>query len=200
MKDKNKKHGKGTVPRRVMSAIRQMAYPTEVRIGVPDTIEREDEEVSEQDGASPAMPIREMNLRPVDRSDAMDAELLKLLHFLIEMGTTLWRLRQKMVHAGTDQPLDEMRRAYRHFEAAWDLLAQTGVEIQDHTDLPYDTGMDLNVLTFQPMPDFKCEIVVETMRPTIYYKGRMVQRGEVIVGTPENAALGKQLNDGLTDL
>jgi hypothetical protein len=184
MKGKKKKQIKATVSRRVLSAAKQFAYPPEFRIGAPNSVESVHDA---EDRPSPAPPPA-MNAPAVERSGIGSAESVERLQFLADIGTALWRLRQKMVQPGTDEPLEEMRRAYRHFEAAWDLLAQTGVEIQDHTDKPFDTGMDLAVLTFQPMPDLKREQVVETIRPTIYYNKRTIQRGEVIVGRPEGAA------------
>jgi hypothetical protein len=183
MKDKNREQTK--VSKRIVSAIRQLAYPPEFLMGAPNTLEAE--EIFGEERAVPTSAT-ETKQHSIDESNSATPELLERLNFFADMGTALWRLRQKMVQPGTDQPLEEMRRAYRHFEAAWDLLGQTGVAIQDHTDQLFDSGMDLNVLTFQPMPNLKCEIVVETMRPTIYYKERVIQRGEVIVGTPENVA------------
>jgi hypothetical protein len=107
------------------------------------------------------------------------------LRLLADVGTGLWRLRQKMVKPGTTQPLDEMRRPYRHLESVWDALTQAGAEIQDHTDKPFDPGMSLKVVSFQPTPGLGRERVIETIKPTIYFKGKAIQMGEVIVGRPE---------------
>jgi len=107
------------------------------------------------------------------------------VRLLADVGTGLWRLRQKMVKQGTTQPLDEMRRAYRHLESVWDALVQAGAEIQDHTDKPFDSGMSLKVVSFQPTPGLGRERVIETIKPTIYFKGKAIQMGEVIVGRPE---------------
>jgi hypothetical protein len=35
------------------------------------------------------------------------------------------------------------------------------------------------------VPGFECEKVIETIKPSIHYKGQMIQMGQVIVGTPE---------------
>jgi len=113
---------------------------------------------------------------------AVDAEHLKLL---ADVGTGLWRLKQKMIRPGTDQPLDEMRRAYRHLESVWDALSQAGTEIQDHTESPFDPGMAIKVIAYQPTPGLNREKVIETIKPTIYHKGKAIQMGEVIVGRPE---------------
>ncbi|MBU1927321.1 MAG: hypothetical protein KKI20_06120 [Gammaproteobacteria bacterium] len=109
------------------------------------------------------------------------------LRFLADVGTGLWRLRQKMVQTGTDRPLEEMRRAYRHLESTWDALTQAGVEIQDHTNTLFDTGMSLKVIAFQPTPGIGREKIIETIKPTIYFKKKSIQMGEVIVGTPKIA-------------
>ena len=105
--------------------------------------------------------------------------------FLAELGTGLWRLRQRMVQPGTGDPSEQLRWAYRHFEAVWDVLTQAGVEVQDHTGAPFDPGMALKVIAFQPTTGIEREMVTETIRPSMYYKGRSIQMGEVIVGTPE---------------
>lgn len=105
--------------------------------------------------------------------------------FLAELGTGLWRLRRSMVQPGSGDPSEEMRRAYRHFEAVWDVLTQAGVEVQDHTGAPFHPGMSLKVIAFQPAAGIERESVTETIRPSVYYNGASIQMGEVIVGTPE---------------
>ncbi|MHA2616630.1 MAG: hypothetical protein V2G48_07550 [bacterium JZ-2024 1] len=107
------------------------------------------------------------------------------LRFLADIGTSLWRMKQKMVKPGTNQPLEEMQRPFRHLESAWDALIQAGVEIQDHTDKPFDPGMSLKVVCYQPTPGIERERVIETIKPTVYFRGRQIQMGEVIVGRPE---------------
>lgn len=108
--------------------------------------------------------------------------------FLAELATGLWRLRQKMVKPGTDQPLDEVRKAFRHLESTWDLLVQEGVEVKDFTNAPFNSGMMLKVVSYEETPGLSHEVVVETIKPTVLYNGRPVQIGEVIVGTPAASA------------
>lgn len=114
-----------------------------------------------------------------------EAEYRRLL---TDMATNLWRLKQKMLRPGTGEPLEEMRRAYRSFEAAWDALLSAGVEVQEHTGSPFNSGLLLHVLAFQSTPGLEQETVLETIRPTVYYKQQLIQPGEVIVGTPEASA------------
>ena len=89
---------------------------------------------------------------------------------------------------GTRAALEEMRRAYRSFEAAWDTLLSAGVDVQEHTGSPFNSGLLLHVLAFQSTPGLEQETVLETIRPTVYYKQQLIQPGEVIVGTPEVSA------------
>lgn len=159
----------------VLSAIRQLRFPREFRIA-----------------ASPwSADLEHLLLRLCERFDETAREPQgpvlgkQEVGFLADIGTGLWRLRQKMVKPGTDQPLDEMRRAYRHLESVWDALVQAGAEIQDHTDKPFDPGMSLKVVSYQPMPGLGRERVIETIKPTIYFKGKAIQMGKVIVGRPE---------------
>lgn len=105
--------------------------------------------------------------------------------FLAEIGTGMWRLRQKMTQADTGKPLEEMRRAYRHFESVWDTLEKDGVKIYDHTGEDFDAGKSLKVLAYQPTVGLSRERVTETIKPTIYAGDDLLQLGEVIVGTPE---------------
>lgn len=109
------------------------------------------------------------------------------LQMLADVGTGLWRLKQKLLEPGSQRPAPEMRRAFRHLESTWDALQQSGVKIQDHTGLPFDSGLSLQVVAFQPLPAMQQEQVIETIRPTIYYQGNCIQMGQVVVGTPEQS-------------
>jgi hypothetical protein len=112
----------------------------------------------------------------------------RLGSFFAELGTSLWRARQNMVDPATKEPLAEMRRPYRHLDRAWDALATQQVEVHDLTGRRFDSGMALKVIAFQPTPDVTEETIMETIKPTVYFRNRQVQMGEVIVATPETAS------------
>ena len=158
----------------VLRSIRQWRYPKEFRIATPiwsyDLLP-----VLEQ--LSSALSTR------VTSSSTLDETTYSRM--LADVATGLWRLRLKMLQPGTDQPLKEMRGVYRSFASAWDALMEAGITIQDHTDTPFNAGLRLRVLAYQPTPGIARETVIETFRPTIYYKQQPLQVGEVIVGTPE---------------
>ena len=105
--------------------------------------------------------------------------------FWIDIASAAWKLRQKVTNPVTREPKEEMRSLVRYIDAIWESLAQVGLEIQDHTEQPFDSGQSLEVLAFQPMSGIARETVIETVKPTIYLKGVRLQRGQVIVETPQ---------------
>lgn len=106
--------------------------------------------------------------------------------FLAQLCTALWRARSKMVDA-SGQPTAEVRRAYRHVQASWDLLREYGLEVMDHTDQLYDSGQALKVLSLEKRADVAQARVLETVVPTVYLRGQSIQMGEVIVLVPKDA-------------
>jgi hypothetical protein len=164
----------------MLARLKQWKYPKEFRIPVPlwppellTTLE-ELREVLESKVTQSSPPIAQTHTPQNEQ-----------LRFLADVGTGLWRLRQRMVQPGTNRPLEEMRRAFRDLESVWDALVQAGVEIQDHTNQPYDSGLSIKVIAFQPTPGMAREKIIETIKPTIYFKGQHIQMGEVVVATPE---------------
>ena len=102
---------------------------------------------------------------------------------LAELVTALWRIRRRMA-GGTAAPGDPMRRTQRDLDAIWDRLTQAGMEVLDHTGDAYQAGKSLKVLAFQAMPEVHQRQIVETLKPTIYFRQEWLQLGEVIVGIP----------------
>ena len=103
--------------------------------------------------------------------------------FLAEVSVGAWRLKKKMTDSKSNEPLDEMSRAYRHLESVFITLEKQGVEIQDHDGQPFDPGLSIKVLAYQPTPGIEKEYVLETIKPSIYLKGDRILMGEVIVAT-----------------
>lgn len=112
-----------------------------------------------------------------------------LLGLLAKLATELFRSRKRMLKPGSSsEPLEEMRRPWRHVDAMWDLLHQAEFEVQDHDGKRFEAGLELTVIAFQPTAGLQRETILETIRPSIYHKGQMIQRGEVVVGKPEDPA------------
>jgi hypothetical protein len=78
-----------------------------------------------------------------------------------------------------------MSRIARHVDRLWESLEQAGLSIQDHTNQPFDSGQSLDVLAFQPTAGIDREVVIETIRPTVYLQDHRIQIGQIIVATPQ---------------
>lgn len=104
--------------------------------------------------------------------------------FYAEVATGAWRLKKKMIDPKNQQPLKEMSKAYRHLESIMLTLEKEGIEIKDHDGQPFDSGLSIKALAFQPTPGIKEETMVETIKPSVYFMGERIVMGEVIVGTP----------------
>ena len=72
----------------------------------------------------------------------------------------------------------------RQVHASRQALADDGLEIQEHDGMPFDSGQSLEALVFQDEPGLDREVVLETVRPSVYFRGERIQMGQVIVGRP----------------
>lgn len=160
----------------LLGSIRQWRYPKEFRIPTPTLARQARQDLTNL-----------VNRLTTPTSRAPSADGLGSPKLVVEVATALWRLREKLVQPGTDQPREEMRSAYRYFESAWNTLTEAGLEILGHDGESYHAGMALEVLAFQPTPGIARQIITETTKPSIYYQGHLLQMGVVIVGIPEQS-------------
>lgn len=105
---------------------------------------------------------------------------------IIQIAINAWRAKIKMVDSNTGEAKEAMQLIYRHIEAIFEALKGIGVEIIDHTGKTYDSGMALKVISFEQTPELSKEEIKETIKPSILWQGRLIEIGEVIVGTPQN--------------
>jgi hypothetical protein len=103
------------------------------------------------------------------------------------LATQVWRTKSKMIDPATGEPREDLKRIYRHVQGSIDALTQMDVTLNDWLNQPYDSGLPLKVLTFQPMPGMERDTIIEVLRPNVVWKGHLLQLGEVIVGVPEQA-------------
>jgi hypothetical protein len=107
----------------------------------------------------------------------------ELIRLMADVGTGIWRIHQG--HTGAKaEPQKELNSILRTVESIWSIMAGKGVEIKDHTGDMITGGEALRIIAFQPSSGITRDTVVETLKPTVYYKDKMVQMGEVIVGIP----------------
>lgn len=105
---------------------------------------------------------------------------------LVSIATNAWRAKNKMVDEETDEPKDEMHRVFRHIEGIFNAFEGLDLKVIDPKGRPYDTGMALKAISFEQTAGLSQEEITETIKPTILWRGLLLQTGEVIVGTPIN--------------
>lgn len=114
-----------------------------------------------------------------------DAIPFSVVQAISTIATNTWRARNRMMNSDNGDAKEEMKRVVRHIDAVFDALSQIGVEVRDMQGRPYDAGMALKVISFEPTPGLSEEEVSETIKPTITWEGKLIQMGEVIVGIPQ---------------
>lgn len=102
---------------------------------------------------------------------------------LARMATNLWLTRKKFLRS-TDPNSRDHRQANRHLQDLEKSLNELGVTIKDHDGSRYDPGFVLEVRAFEHDPELSEDIVLETLRPSVYCGSRCIQVGQVIVGRP----------------
>jgi hypothetical protein len=103
---------------------------------------------------------------------------------LADVVTQLWRAETALRRLGDTGVPAPVRHARRHLETAFDALADAGVEVQTHDGDPFDSGQSIVAVAFEPDAGVDRERVTQTIRPTIYRRGHLIQHGQVAVATP----------------
>jgi hypothetical protein len=104
---------------------------------------------------------------------------------LASIATNTWKAKSRLKGADSVQGSSVLKRINGDIERIWNVLIEDlGLEIKDHTGKDYDYGMALKVVTTQPTAGINKERVTETIKPTIYWKNKIIQIGEVVVATP----------------
>ena len=101
---------------------------------------------------------------------------------LTEAANNLWRAQKKLERA--EDSSKEARQAGRLLRNSRTALDEAGLVIQDHDGTVFHPGLSLEALVFQDDPSLSTETVLETVRPSIYFRDRRIQMGQVIVGRP----------------
>ena len=129
----------------------------------------------------PATPAAAPTTAAIDPTSALSGSIASIV-------TNLWRAKLKLVDAATGEPKEETRRIYRHVEGALETFKQLGVTITELANQPYDAGLPVKVLTFQPAAGVKRDTILEVIRPTIIWQDSLLQMGEIVAGIPAETA------------
>jgi hypothetical protein len=119
-------------------------------------------------------------------ASATKDERAKMVDFLVDLGTGIWRVRRKI--DGLSRMPREIRDALYSLESMWVAMSADGVEIADHIGTN-PSNREAKVVEVREIQGLTREQVVDAIKPTIILKGEIVQMGEVIVGRPPHAAV-----------
>jgi len=118
----------------------------------------------------------------------------ELHQLLVRAATSVWRALGKLHDPDTGEVREESRRVHRHVEAIGEALEAFGVETLDPRSSVFDAGLPLKVISFEETPGLVKEVITETIKPSVRWRGRLLQVGEVIVGVPPQPPASKSEN------
>jgi hypothetical protein len=151
-----------------MDSMRQLMRPAAFRIAAPQESARGAESQSLNDPAP----------------ESADDQLTAALKTIAAVATAVWRAKSKL-DAEPDTVLpDELRNLPRHIQSAWDALEAGKIQVDDPTGRRYVPGMAVNTLTIQPLDGITCEVIHETIKPSVYFNDALIQRADVIIARP----------------
>ncbi|GAA0252844.1 hypothetical protein [Cryptosporangium japonicum] len=154
---------------RLRAALRQRRQPASFRIAPPD----DDELVALLTGLLDALP--DENAPDDARDDARDDKALA------DAATNLWRAQRRLAR---DSPTARDRQTGRYLRSCRDALRYAGLVVQEHDGDAFHPGRSIEVLAVQEEAGRTAEVVLETVRPTVYRHDRRIQMGQVIVAGP----------------
>ena len=117
-------------------------------------------------------------ISPENARDASD--FILSMDLISTLSIELWRLDKRIdkVKSTIDSSITDQ------FQRIKDMLRKQEIEICEHTGTDYNDGMSVKVLHVEEvnnLPLGKMKII-ETVKPSIYYRGQVISHGEVIVG------------------
>lgn len=159
--------------------LRQLCYPKAFRIerGSPTSLQF-DTLIESLESMRDALLVT-IDSQTISRSGAVDDE-----RFMADLATRLWRIQTKMIDSTSGAPYDSVARSYQHLERLIGELEAKGIRTEDKTGETYDPGMVVTVLSQEPVQGITREIVYETVEPAVYRDGRLIQRAQIVIGTP----------------
>lgn len=159
----------------VRDLLRQLRHPPQFRIPRPPLDPAQAEWVAAVlDEVAAAEALAEQARTP--RGAGTDA--------LLWAAVGIWRALRKLDRQTGSLSAADLRQVRRQVHASRQALADDGLEIQEHDGMPFDSGQSLEALVFQDEPGLDREVVLETVRPSVYFRGERIQMGQVIVGRP----------------
>jgi hypothetical protein len=124
----------------------------------------------------------------ISRDNVFDeSELTFFMDFVSSLAIEIWRLEKRFEKAKGDMTKGEksgIASIGDQIQRIKDIFKKQEIEICEHTGTAYNDGLSLKVLHIEEidgLPEGKMQII-ETIKPSVYLKGKVIFLGEVIVG------------------
>ena len=116
-----------------------------------------------------------------------ESEFTFFMDFISLLAIEIWRLEKRFEKVKGDMTKGEKSGIVSigdQIQRIKDVLKKQELEICEHTGTVYNDGLSLKVLHIEEidgLPEGKMQII-ETIKPSVYLKGKVIFLGEVIVG------------------
>lgn len=167
--------------------LNQLKYPREFKIKPASLSDEDVKGLYELLKMLPDLDNAKSDIEAKSSEDHADNK--QLLKIIVELLVIFWRMEKRidqLKNANTIES-DNYYKIIRYLSNAQDVLSKNDFEISDHANEINTGGEAYKVIAYQPEESFTEERVIETIKPTIYFKNKILQRGEVIVGQPNES-------------
>jgi len=124
----------------------------------------------------------------ISRSNVFEeSEFTFFIDFISSLAIEIWRLEKKVQKEKEDTTKNEnseFTSIVNQMQRIKDVFKKQEIEICEHSGTAYNDGLSLKVLHIEEingLPEGKMQII-ETIKPSVYLKGKVIFLGEVIVG------------------
>jgi len=158
-------------------ALRQGMHSPSFRIPYPGTIE---EYLDAHGNTTPAT---------VDSGNEDERGNKELLQVIASLATEVWRI-QKYFKCNSCQISDpqDITKVARRIQAITGILKGGNIDVQDYDGQKHVVGLNkVNMVDQVKKQGINQDIIEETIKPSICYKGTLIQRADVIVAIPDNS-------------
>jgi hypothetical protein len=115
-----------------------------------------------------------------------DKETYDVSDLVSSLATEVWRLQKRLSKCKDFLPKDnqDINSFIGQMQRVEDIFKKQEIEIRDHTGDEYTGGSSFKVIHIEEIEDLAGPAmrVIETVKPSIYFKGQIILNGEVIVG------------------
>ena len=111
-----------------------------------------------------------------------ESELSTAIELISLLSVEIWRLEKRIDKTKKDVGIDIT--IIDQIQRIKDVFKKQNIEIIEHTNTDNSDGLSVKVLHYEEIDDLPegKERIIETVKPSIYFKGNIISNGEVIVG------------------